>query len=538
MSDINNKPKKKKQGNYKEVIAGVNPATEPTRDKKAHQPYSEEKKIDKGIAIGVAAAVAVAGVGVGVGVYNHTKDKANDLKDDTSIAGDENIDEATQENLEYVLSEEFYVSDAEVKQAKEDGDKTIVTVDEVIEDVNETIDLNTVKTQVEKGTKQDQDEINLKSMINYYNGTIERSDYSSDDAEGIFRETQGFLVAPYAMFEQNALDYATAKASLLGGSSYSGSLNDKVLTPGVILESKGDVKEYNNAFAKNLNEQLSDINSYNEQIKSIEKQIDTLKQSTDDESTEIKALEDQLSELNTEMNKEFDENAEEFYDLFEKINENEKLTDAQKSIYYNYIKAVASDYKLSSTQLEKINKELQSFANNANFFDVLKNFLTDEEYADIMALQEEDCTFGKPLTELGEKSNSSDEAEANSIAGTPNGGNEKHTVKQGGNSSSGSDGKSEQINNPSQSTVTETNVEKVPASENEQNDREDTVAGGEVVDEKTEVKEPEKVQEEIINPGQEETLVEEESTKFTDANGEDFEAVYSEEDFAMVLSGR
>lgn len=542
MKDIKKLAEKKKQSGqrYQAAIASVDPAQEVDRKINNHQPYASEKAIGKGIAIGTAAALAVGGVVAGgIAIANNQKDKADEPNDKASVVGDENTDEISQASLEYVLNEEFYINETEVKQAQEDGNKTVVTVDEVIKDIKDNVDLNTVKSYVEKGTNQEQDDINLNGMINYYNGTIERSDYSSNDAEGIFHETQAFLVAPYSMFSQNATDYANAKASLLGGNSYNKTLTDKkVITPGAILESKGDIKEYNNAFAKNLNEQLSDIRSYNDQIKVVEKQIEDSKASSEDKTDEIKKLEEQLSELNTKMNKEFDENAKGFYDLFEKVTKNKKLTDAQKSIYYNYVKAVASDYKLSASQLEKINKELQSLANNGNFFDVLKDkgILTDEEYADIIALSEKDGTFGKPLTELGEKNNSADEADANSRVGTPANANEKN-VKKGGNQSAGSDGKEEQINNPSTTTETETNVEKVPDSETEKNDRVDKETGGNVVDETTEVKDQEQIgEDEIVNPSQEETPVEEESTIFTDADGEDFEDVYSEEDYAKLLT--
>lgn len=540
MKDIKKLAEKKKQSGqrYQTAIASVDPAQEVDRKINNHQPYASEKAIGKGIAIGTAAALAVGGVVAGgIAIANNQKDKADEPKDKASIVGDENTDEINQDSLEYVLNEEFYINETEVKQAQEDGNKTVVTVDEVMKDIKDNVDLNTVKSYVEKGTNQEQDDINLNGMINYYNGTIERSDYSSNDAEGIFRETQAFLVAPHSMFSQNATDYADAKASLLGGNSYNKTLtNKKVITPGAILESKGDIKEYNNAFAKNLNEQLSDIRSYNDQIKVVEKQIEDLKASSEDKTDEIKRLQEQLSELNTKMNKEFDENAKGFYDLFEKVTKNKKLTDAQKSIYYSYVKAVASDYKLSSSQLEKINKELQSLANNGNFFDVLKSFLTDEEYADIMKLQEQDGTFGKPLTELGEKNNSANEAAVNSIAGDPTNANEKHIKKQGGNSSADSDGKEAQINKPSITTETETNVEKVPDSETGKNDHEDIKPGGVIVEENTEEKEPKKETEEIVNPSQEEIPVEEESTIFTDADGEDFEGVYSEEDYAKLLT--
>jgi len=201
MDKIKMAEKKRKSGQqYRAATASVDPAQEADRNIYTHQPYAGYKKSDKIIAGTVAGMLVAGAVGVvGAATYNHFKDKVYE-PNDKSVTGDQDTDKETSESLEFVLNEEFYINDSEVEQAKKQGNKTVVTVDEVVKDIKNNVDLNEVKSYVEKGTNREQDDINLNGMINYYNGTIEKSDYMSNAAEGIYRETQAYLVAPYSMF--------------------------------------------------------------------------------------------------------------------------------------------------------------------------------------------------------------------------------------------------------------------------------------------------------------------------------------------------
>ena len=403
----------------------------------SRQTFRKKKKIILAAASIVLAGAVAASV---FGLKGCSKDGvANTPLESTSIDDGEDLSE-----YEYVLVEDLAASD-----------------DNQIKQVAQDIKNNS-------GTELSLDDV--ENMLKYYNGNISRDDFSSDATDvDIYEKIITYINEAYNIMFEGIDEYSKQKESIT-------SIKENGETP----ESK---------------------RPYEELVVSASAILDSSSYSRQYQMNLASILENTLEDIHKGNTSNFDEYADEYYKIFETVQNDDSIPSNEATILNKELKAIYPIYadNLSKDKQDYINKQNQAFDDNKWLFDVLDENL-DINYEEVVEEADKDGDFGYDLTPLTERYNSSDSADANANAGKTGEEDVTEKVQTGGQKVSGS-GSHETVSEATTSRpVVSTTIVNVP-------DKETTtkkVTGGDPVGPtETQTETTTKLGEEVVPPGTE-----------------------------------
>lgn len=527
---------------YKSAIDETEEKTSSVTPKKNKQVLKKEKRKEKVIGT-VAGVVATAVLATGIA---HLFDRPNTPTPNPDPISDPDIEtddkEVIDSSFKYALVADF---DAE------DNDQIMTVADEIT--------ANTKATS------------NVENIIKTYNAVIQKSDFSSNSDVEIFEELRSYAWALY-----NDIYYTDMVKEYIHVSNYLQSdkeLTDKekedlkksqenlgkykVVTPSAILgnvnttENKEKINEYLSLIAKeeekiqNYNEKIKagkseerynkKIAKSNAKIKEYQGEIEKLKTSEEKYNERINInLEKSLTAIIDGDMESLSELAQEFYDIYKDIRDDSDLkknNPERWKVYIEYFKAMVSIY---GNYLEKESKDIDEAVQAVSYEELFKSLLRnwDVDIAEIMALLEKDGNFAETITPNEEKYNKEDSTSANNSSYAT--GDDTKTEEKHGEQASGSKGKQETIKGSENLGTTTEKEETLPTPDNPPKDNVQE-GGQEVGDPVIEDKPGEVIDEEDVPPEVEEEqdeVIGETEEVYVDANGEEFDSVMTEEEFA------
>ncbi len=527
---------------YKSAIDETEEKTSSITPKRNKQVLKKTKRKEK--VIGTVAGVAAAAVLV-TGIA-HLLDRPNTPTPNPDPISDPDIEtddkEVIDSSFKYALVADF---DAE------DNDQIMTVADEIT--------ANTKATS------------NVENIIKTYNAVIQKSDFSSNSDVEIFEELRSYAWALY-----NDIYYTDMVKEYIHVSNYLQSdkeLTDKekedlkesqenlgkykVVTPSAILgnvnttENKEKINEYLSLIAKeeekiqNYNEKIKagkseerynkKIAKSNAKIKEYQGEIEKLKTSEEKYNERINInLEKSLTAIIDGDMESLSELAQEFYDIYKDIRDDSDLkknNPERWKVYIEYFKAMVSIY---GNYLEKESKDIDEAVQAVSYEELFKSLLRnwDVDIAEIMALLEKDGNFAETITLNEEKYNKEDSTSANNSSYAT--GDDTKTEEKHGEQASGSKGKQETIKGSENLGTTTEKEETLPTPDNPPKDNVQE-GGQEVGDPVIEDKPGEVIDEEDVPPEVEEEqdeVIGETEEVYVDADGEEFDSVMTEEEFA------
>lgn len=527
---------------YKAAVDENEEKTSSVTPKKNKQVLKKEKRKEK--VIGTVAGVAAAAV-LATGIA-HLLDRPNTPTPNPDPISDPDIEtddkEVIDSSFKYALVADF---DAE------DNDQIMTVADEIT--------ANTKATS------------NVENIIKTYNAVIQKSDFSSNSDVEIFEELRSYAWALY-----NDIYYTDMVKEYIHVSNYLQSdkeLTDKekedlkesqenlgkykVVTPSAILgnvnttENKEKINEYLSLIAKeeekiqNYNEKIKagkseerynkKIAKSNAKIKEYQGEIEKLKTSEEKYNERINInLEKSLTAIIDGDMESLSEMAQEFYDIYQDIKDDSDLkknNPERWKVYIEYFKAMVSIY---GNYLEKESKDIDEAVQAVSYEELFKSLLRnwDVDIAEIMALLEKDGNFAETITPNEEKYNKEDSTSANNSSYAT--GDDTKTEEKHGEQASGSKGKQDTIKGSESLGTTTEKEETLPTPDNPPKDNVQE-GGQEVGDPVIEDKPGEEIKEENTPPEVEEEqdeVIGETEEVYVDANGEEFDSVMTEEEFA------
>lgn len=527
---------------YKSAIDETEEKTSSITPKKNKQVLKKTKRKEK--VIGTVAGVAATAV-LATGIA-HLFDRPNTPTPNPNPISDPDIEtddkEVIDSSFKYALVADF---DAE------DNDQIMTVADEIT--------ANTKATS------------NVENIIKTYNAFIQKSDFSSNSDVEIFEELRSYAWALY-----NDIYYTDMVKEYIHVSNYLQSdkeLTDKekedlkesqenlgkykVVTPSAILgnvnttENKEKINEYLSLIAKeeekiqNYNEKIKagkseerynkKIAKSNAKIKEYQSEIEKLKTSEEKYNERINInLEKSLTAIIDGDMQSLSEMAQEFYDIYKDIKDDSDLkknNPERWKVYIEYFKAMVSIY---GNYLEKESKDIDEAVQAVSYEELFKSLLRnwDVDIAEIMALLEKDGNFAETITPNEEKYNKEDSTSANNSSYAT--GDDTKTEEKHGEQASGSKGKQETIKGSENLGTTTEKEETLPTPDNPPKDNVQE-GGQEVGDPVIEDKPGEVIDEEDVPPEVEEEqdeVIGETEEVYVDADGEEFDSVMTEEEFA------
>lgn len=499
-----------------------------------------KKKRKKQAIIAGATALAVA-IGGGATAAYLINQNENDY--DSQLEND-----VVNDDYKYVLAADFKANDAE--------------------------EVNEVAQAIKENTGA---QINIKNLIKFYNRTLEKDDFNGVSDEEIFNALLNFGVDLYNdVYVTDALENYASITGILQSTNPSNVeienkinniASDKLVTPSAILgntnsdenemeilklQAKIDEEEQKIArYNKEITDKPEKTEKYNKKISKCELKITEYKEEIEGLKTKEQKYNDKIA-MNLESSlksiREKDTNqlsklSQDFYDIYEEIKNDEDLSVEKPErwkVYMDYFQAVCSIYGnyLTKDQIDVLKGEHQGFSNENYVKELAREWGID--VASIIAKAAEDGTYGKEITEFGSKYVESDANKANNSSFSK--GDDTKTIEKHGEKVNGSSGSKETIKDSVNLGTTTEKEETLPDPKPEDKPKDEVVeeggkpVGDPVIDGDDE-KPGEIIGEEDVVPGKEEDssdIIGETEDVYVDADGEEFEGVYTEDEFSAA----
>ena len=305
----------------------------------------------------------------------------------------------------------------------------------------------------------------------------------------------------------------------------------------MIAKEEEKIQNYNEKIKAGKSEERYNkkIAKSNAKIKEYQSEIEKLKTSEEKYNERINInLEKSLTAIIDGDMQSLSEMAQEFYDIYKDIKDDSDLkknNPERWKVYIEYFKAMVSIY---GNYLEKESKDIDEAVQAVSYEELFKSLLRnwDVDIAEIMALLEKDGNFAETITPNEEKYNKEDSTSANNSSYAT--GDDTKTEEKHGEQASGSKGKQETIKGSENLGTTTEKEETLPTPDNPPKDNVQE-GGQEVGDPVIEDKPGEVIDEEDVPPEVEEEqdeVIGETEEAYVDADGEEFDSVMTEEEFA------